>query len=109
LIAYFFTGATPTPHEVLDISTSGLYIITSERWYLGTLIRLTLTDRHNPKTERSLTVNARVVRWGNDGVGFEFLPDGDKRLEAIHMGPDDRTGGVEIDRLKSFIERLRGA
>jgi len=107
LIAYFFTGGTPVPHEVRDISTTGLYIVTGERWYLGTVIRLTLTDRHNPTTDRSITVNARVARCGLDGVGFEFLLDGDKRL--AHAGPDHWTGGVNIDRLKSFIETLQVA
>ncbi|MGA2908751.1 MAG: PilZ domain-containing protein [Terracidiphilus sp.] len=107
LIAYFFTGGPPTPYEVSDISTSGLYIVTNERWYIGTIILLTLTDRHNPKTERSLSVNGIVVRLGSDGVGFEFLLDGDNRLEAMHMGPDHRTGSVDIKRLKGFIDRLR--
>jgi hypothetical protein len=106
LIAYFFTGGTPTPHEVRDISTSGLYIVTSERLYIGTIVRLTLSDRHNPKTERSLTVNAKVTRWANDGVGFEFLLDGYNRLEGMHLGPDHRTVGVDINRVKSFIGTL---
>jgi len=109
LIAYFFTGGVPTPHEVRDISTSGLYIVTGERWYTGTIILLTLTDRHNPNTERSLTVNARVARSGDDGVGFEFLLAGDKRLETMHLGPDHRTGGVNIKRLNGFIETLLGS
>ncbi len=108
LIAFFFTGGTPTPHEVRDISASGLYIVTSERWYIGTVIRLTLTDRHNPNAERSLTVNARVARRGEDGVGFEFLLEGNKLRGGIHVRPDHRTG-VGINRLKGFIEGLRGA
>jgi|HubBroStandDraft_1064217.scaffolds.fasta_scaffold27616_4 hypothetical protein len=109
LVAYFFTGGTPTPHEVSDISTSGIYIITSERWYIGTIVRLTLSDRHDAKTERSLTVNARVTRLGSDGVGFEFLLDGGHRLEAVHLGPDYRTDGVDINRLKGFVATLRAA
>jgi len=108
LIAYFFTGGTSTPHEVRDISTSGLYLVTSERWYIGTIVRLTLTDRHNPDPERSLTVSAKVARWGNDGVGFEFLLDEGRRREAVHLGPDHRTECTDINGLKDFIERLRG-
>jgi hypothetical protein len=109
LIAYFFTGGTPMPHEVSDISTSGIYIVTIERWYIGTIVRLTLSDRHDPKTERSLTVNAKVARFGNDGVGFEFLLDGNHRHEAVFLGPDYGTDGVDINRVSDFIETLRAA
>jgi len=109
LIAYFFTGGTPAPHEVRDISTSGLYIVTDERWYAGTVIRLTLSHLHNPNAEGSLTVNAKVARSGSDGVGFEFILNEDKRFEGMHLGPDHRTDGVDIKRLNGFIERHRGA
>ncbi len=109
LIVYFFTGGAPKPCEVRDISTSGLYIITSERWYIGTVILLTLSDRHNRDAERSLTVNTRVARSGDDGVGLEFLLIGDDRLETMHLGPDHQTGAVDIHRLNVFIERLRDA
>jgi len=34
---------------------------------------MTLTDRREPTVERSITVNACVVRWGNDGVGLQFV------------------------------------
>jgi len=36
---------------VRDISPTGMFIVTEERWYWcpsGTVIRVTLTDRHNP-------------------------------------------------------------
>src|SRR5208282_690259 len=69
LVAYFFTGGTPMEQPVQDISNSGLYILTTERWFKGTIVQLTLTDRHDRRVERSITVNARVVRLGDDGVG----------------------------------------
>jgi hypothetical protein len=104
LVAYFFTGGAPTPNQVRDISTSGLYIVTSERWYIGTLIRLTLCDRYQSSAARSLTVNAKVVRWGNDGVGLEFVLDGDDWPKEVHLGPDHQTDGVDAERLKRFLE-----
>jgi len=109
LVAYFFTGGAPVPCQVRDISTSGLYLITNERWYIGTFIRLTLTDGKNPDTGRSLTVSARVARCGNDGVGLEFLLDGDNRLKTVYMGPDHRTGSVDANRVKDFIATLQSA
>jgi PilZ domain len=102
LAAYFFTGGTPEAHDVRDISQSGLYVLTKERWYLGTLVRMTLTDRTAPTVDRSITLQAAVVRWGNDGVGLKFVLSSSKDRHRDHVG---------LDRLamEQFIERLRGA
>ena len=83
LAAYFFTGAAPVGQTIRDISATGMYLVTDERWYPGTIIRMTLTDRKNPTAEYSVTVNAMVVRWGNDGVGLQFVfEDQDKNAIA---------------------------
>ena len=78
LIAYFFTGGAPVGHAVRDISAGGMFVITEERWYPGTTVQITLADRHNPTTERSIIVNARAIRWGSDGVGVEFVLSGNR-------------------------------
>jgi hypothetical protein len=104
LAAHFFTGGIPEVHHVRDISPTGIYVLTTERWYLGTIVRLTLTDCRKPTIERSLTVNATVVRWGSDGVGLEFV---------VHNAKDRRQrqadGADDVDRMQinSFIQRLR--
>ena len=38
LAAYYWNGAAPVAHGVRDISSSGLYVVTEERWYPGTLV-----------------------------------------------------------------------
>lgn len=75
LIAYFFTGATPVAHTVRDISFSGLYVVTDERWYPGTLVQMTLkkTEEGMPRTEYSISLTVKSLRWGNDGVGVAFI------------------------------------
>ena len=103
LIAYYFTGGTPKPHAVRDISPTGMYIITEERWYPGTVVRVTLTDRHNPSNERSLTVNAKAVRAGSDGVGFEFVLE---EREHSKIRPEewmDRANGMYFDQVQEFL------
>jgi len=40
----------------------GSALVATERWYLGTVVRLTLTDRLDPTVDRSITLNATVVR-----------------------------------------------
>lgn len=109
LVAYFFTGGTPVAHQVRDISTTGMFIVTSERWYPGTVVRITLTDRHNPVVERSITVNAKSARWGSDGVGLEFLLEGtDRRKSKVAEHMDERTG-VDLEQLEDFLRAYRAS
>jgi Flp pilus assembly protein TadG len=80
VIAYFWTGAEPIPHRLRDVSLSGAYMYTAERWYLGTMLQLTLDDdrlrtneMQKPGQAGSVTLWSKVVRHGSDGVGLEFL------------------------------------
>jgi uncharacterized membrane protein (UPF0127 family) len=52
LVTYFFTGGRPIAHAIRDISVTGMYVFTEERWYPGTVVRMTLTDKRNQITER---------------------------------------------------------
>ena len=108
LAAYFFTGGTPVAHGIREISSTGLYIFTEERWYLGTVIRITLTDRLEPTAERSFTVNAKVVRWGNDGVGLQFVL---KDKKDLRHGKDSAAGNFVEDigriQVEQFLQRVR--
>jgi hypothetical protein len=78
LVAYFFTGGAPTPHKIGDISVTGFYLQTEERWMPGTIIRMTLQrlGAKGQETGENITVHSRVVRWGADGGGFEFVLSG---------------------------------
>jgi hypothetical protein len=89
LVAYFFTGGVPFPHPVKNISGSGLYVLTSERWYHGTVVRLTLTDERQRRAERSITVHAKVIRSMDDGVALQF----------VLQEPLERAGQVSISRI----------
>src|ERR1700722_13885699 len=42
LAVYYWTGSQPVQHEVRDISPTGLYVLTDERWYPGTIVKMTL-------------------------------------------------------------------
>lgn len=106
LAAYFFTGGDAVAHAVRDVSATGLYVFTDERWYPGTVVRMTLTDRRRPSAERSVTVHASVVRWGNDGVGLEFvLPDGKNQRRGT--GQTSLAGGASKAQLGEFLARMK--
>ena len=76
LDAYYWNGAKTVPHSVRDISSNGAYIVTEERWHLGTVLMVTLqsTDDYiDARSALSISVQSKVVRWGIDGVGLTFL------------------------------------
>lgn len=108
IAAYFFTGGTPKAHAIRDISRTGLFVFTEERWYIGTVVRMTLTDRNEPTAERSITVNACVVRWGNDGVGLSFvLQDNKKQRPAELIAAEGLDGGASRAEVDQFLKRFK--
>lgn len=106
--AYFFTGGKPVAYAVRDISSTGLYVLTEERWYPGTVIRVTLADGRHPTPDRSFTANARVMRAGKDGVGFQFVLNEDRR-SGKQSGIDNQALGVDREQIELFLHRLRNA
>lgn len=55
-----------------------MYLLTEERWYLGTVVtmRLQQTESAEADPDPSIAIHAKAVRWGTDGVGMAFLPTG---------------------------------
>lgn len=105
LAAYYWTGASPKGHTIRDISATGLYVVTEERWYPGTLILMTLQDGgyEAEGVERSIAVHSRAVRWGSDGVGLQFIP-----LDtAVRDGHTQLVDGADQDEINQFLEQLR--
>lgn len=102
LAVYFWTGGAPVEHGVRDVSSTGLYVLTDERWYPGTIVRLTLTDRRERTAERSITVSASVKRWGNDGVGLQFVLQNGKTPLA-----DGMVQGVGREQLEQFFQQFK--
>jgi hypothetical protein len=103
--AYFFNGGPPSPSSVRDISMSGMFVVTSERWYLGTIIRFTLTDGRVQPPEQYVTINAEAVRWGDDGVGLRFLFQKPRRGEHNRAVP--LFVGVTPRQLHEFLQCFR--
>jgi hypothetical protein len=108
LSAYFFTGGESVAHGVRDISRTGFYIFTGERWYPGTILRMTLTERGRGGVERSITVNATAVRWGNDGVGLNFVFQDAKDLRrGVNPQMDGMLGGATKAQVAEFLKDLK--
>jgi hypothetical protein len=103
LVAYYWNGANATPHGVRDMSTSGVYVETEDRWYPGTLVLITLQKSvgdADAQLPRSIGVQSKVVRSGPDGVGFTFVfPTAaySSKSNAFIQGAD-RTAFTEFSR-----------
>lgn len=104
--AFFWTGTAPREHGIRDISLTGLYLVTEERWYPGTLVMMTLQKRNQPvnSPNRSISVQTKAVRWGEDGVGLQFvLPEICDRRPSQNL-PE---GVVDRRTLEKFLEGFR--
>ncbi len=75
LVAYDSKGSALAVHGIRDISASGIYLMTEERWPLGAQVKMSLqrTDSIDENARNPITVQLRVSRWGADGVGLEFI------------------------------------
>lgn len=75
LAAYYWDGGAPKPRQVKNVSPEGMYLLTDERWYPNTMLQMTLVrnDRSQGESGYSIRLAARVIRSGEDGVGFAFV------------------------------------
>jgi Flp pilus assembly protein TadG len=80
IVVHYWDGAAPEGRGLRDISETGVYILTAEQWYPGTIIRIILQGhRATAKADGtavpapSICVPAQVVRQGDDGVAMEFV------------------------------------
>ena len=102
LAAYFWTGSAPVRHNIRDISSTGMYLLTEERWHPGTVLMMTLQspDAENA-ADQVIAVQSRAVRTGEDGVGLAFvLPlDEKKYFAGGREGADEKS-------LRNFLDRF---
>jgi len=106
MAAYYWTGGPTEAHPIRDVSATGLYVVTEERWYPGTLVLMTLQimDGVEETEERAITVHSRAVRWGNDGVGLQFVLAKTQETRTPGGSMVQAADRKELDR---FLHRLR--
>lgn len=74
MVAHYFTGGAPKPHNIADISMTGMYLLTDDRWMPGTMIQMTLQKPcAQGEKKQSINVLSRIIRRGSDGVAAEFV------------------------------------
>jgi hypothetical protein len=105
LLAYYWEGGTPEPHEIKDVSSNGFYLLTPERWYPGTLVMVSLQriGATENDADRSITVQAKVVRLGDDGVALELVTPMESPLNGPYRGT---VNGADRKTVRRFLQRL---
>lgn len=78
LVAYDAKDSGLKMYSVREVSGTGLFLATEERWPLGTQTSLTLQrmDGMSDSLLPAITVEMCVDRWGVDGMGFTFARPG---------------------------------
>ena len=120
LAAFYWDGPTPRQSHVANISRSGAYLLTDERWTAGEIVSLSLQRSGVLETanQRHFTVQAKAIRSDRRGVGVAFLmPRGaDLRLwrsaikaEVPQTEPEDVVREFRLAVAIAFIQRISPA
>lgn len=112
LEAIHWTGSSPGLDIVKNISSSGMYLVTRERWPQGEVnpIRLVYEELADDSPDHEVTLQAKAVRWGEDGMGLTFiLPECMdlwlwKTDELIK--PEDILNEFRLARALAFLRRI---
>ena len=117
LAAFHWNGSAPRQSRVVNISSSGAYLLTSEPWRKGEILSLSLQRSGALETanDRRFTMQAKAIRHDGQGVGVQFLmPRGaELRLwqSVIKSGvpqtePEDVVREFRLAAALAFVERL---
>jgi len=115
--AYRWDGSALKHDRVKDISSTGVYILTSELWQPGAVVSLML-QREGPlqrSPEHRIAVQAKVVRYGEDGAGLAFVLECDResrqwdRLRDSlieETKPEEMLSVVRLSEAIAFLSRI---
>lgn len=112
-----FSGENVRVSAIRDISATGVYLLTPERWIPGAIVPLTLQPTHAFSTnhQHHVTLHAKAVRCAEDGVGFSFIPpsdvDVDTWVDLIESSmneetPDDIVGQFRMAEAVAFLNQI---
>jgi len=106
MVAYDWSGSELKRHDIRDISTAGVYLLTEERWPPGELISIGLHRKDQPEDspDRAVAVQVKAVRWGQDGVGLSFVEA--KDLD-IGIGAVPLTNGADRKEPEQVRQKFR--
>lgn len=107
LIGYLGTMRGSRPFEVGDVGLGGFSLLTEERWEPGTEMPITLQRMNvaEGEPEDRFTVQARAVRWTEEGVAFSIVLF-EEDSKAVFDNPLD-VYWASRQEMRLFLERLK--
>jgi len=112
LEAIHWTGSSPGLDIVRNISSTGMYLVTRERWREGEInpVRLVYPELTDDSAEKQVTIETKAVRWGEDGMGLSFVLPECMDLWLWHAGeriePADILTEFRLSRALAFLSRI---
>ena len=115
--AYRWDGTSVREEAVRDVSSTGVFVLTSERWSLGKTVWMTLQRRGQLElnAERRMTAQTKVTRPLADGAGCMFVsvahPEERAWEELVEhaatvTGVHDITGYVKAMAAVAFLRQI---
>ncbi|MDE3202389.1 MAG: PilZ domain-containing protein [Acidobacteriota bacterium] len=103
LTAHRWSGDQMYTYAVEDVSSTGIYVVTDERPFRGTIFMVTLKKKSHSSRENedSISVQGKVVRWGENGLGLEFITSDGGSGKDPSASLD---GGVSSIQLQTFLK-----
>ncbi len=107
LVGYLGRARASRPYGVSDVSLGGLFLVTQEGWLPGTEMPITLqrTNLAPDADEDCFTVQATVVRWADEGVGFSILLD--EQESVALQGNPLHARWASREEMQLFLNRLK--
>jgi hypothetical protein len=95
----------PRSYHVGDMSATGLFLLTNERWAPGTMIQMTLQqqDVKQHSGQHSICVLSEVVRWSENGAGFNFILTDYENVLDYGMLPGEAIDRKSVER---FLHKI---
>lgn len=109
IAALYGSRYAPKLGRIRNISFTGIYLETEDRWPVGDVVPLTLV-REQPAekpSELQIDVKVRIVVQGKDGVGAAFLLPEGLDLQLWEALVDHLDAQPETDQLSFFFRLVR--
>jgi hypothetical protein len=104
VIAYLGQLRSSKEYKIGDISVTGFYMITEERWISGSAFPVTLERTDGAAGRQTLMVYSTVVRTGTDGVAFTFMPPKNEEKRAAEARA--AVPRLDLTKLAQFLKGL---
>jgi len=108
LVAFYSEGGAPQPRQIRNVSDSGFYLLTDQRWGPGTLITMMLqrTQESGDGSADSIAVRAKVIRVDDDGVAMAFVFSKPEDTRSVAGLIADEAAVVDKKSLDLFLQPL---